>query len=324
MDYPRFSRLRCELPVPAGTRRGRVPIQLRQTGPDSLAILPPLAPGDVTHQLVCVGGVPFITHLPHLDATLSGEIARTSFWELAESFALIHALRPGHTFVDVGANLGYYSVLASHILQGRGMVCAVEPEPRNYLVLSANLLLTKLLFQQAAPAIVIPQALSDHSGNARLFLFDQNSGAHSLVAKQGAIDSVIVPCASLDALRFSTDSEPVIKRPIDVIKADIQGSELAMLKGAEKTLGQDRPLLVLEFEPYLLGPEVCLAALAWLRTHRYSLFRVFHANSQDPHGILAESVRILSSDEVAELVQKKMIGPYGSIIAYPDKDESEG
>lgn len=311
-------RLRCEVAIPGGSRQARLPIRLGHTEPDVVEILPAGAGQEATHQIIDACGRPLITHLPDADGMVSGDIQRAGYWEFAESMALLSLVRPGMTVVDAGANLGYYSVLLSQALQPCGQVYAFEPEPRNHLVATANALLARKLCPQAAPAEVFPVALTDQVGSARLNLFGGNLGMHSLVyGNGGAVGASTVPTTTLDALRWAGESGPGLRRRIDVIKADVQGSELAMLRGAERTVDRDRPVLCLECEPYLTGAPACTALVEWLRDHRYPWFRVFHSNAREPYQALAESARLLSADEVLEQIGRNQIGPYGTLMAYP-------
>jgi FkbM family methyltransferase len=314
-------KLRCEVAIPVGSRQIRVLVKLRQPDPDVLQILPAGA-GEATHQIIDANGLPLITHLPEADPVVSGEIQRAGYWEFAESMALLSLVRPGMTFVDAGANLGYYSVLLAQSLQPSGQIYAFEPEPRNHLVASANALLTRQVAPQTAPTEVFATALTDQVGTARLNLFGQNLGFHSLVyGSREAAGFSVVPTTTLDTLRWSGDGPAPVGRRVDLIKADVQGSELPLLRGAERTVAEDRPILCLEFEPYLAGPEPCVALVEWLQARRYPWFRVFHSNVRDAYPALVEFTRLLTAPEVLEQVQRKLVGPYGTLLAFPGPHE---
>lgn len=312
-------RLRCEVAIPSGFRQGRVLVQLRQPDPDVLLLLPAKDLGEATHQIVDACGMPLITHLAEPDPVVSGELLRTGYWEFAESMVLLSLARPGMTFVDAGANLGYYTVLLAGTLQADGQIYAFEPEARNHLILTANALLTRQLCPQAAPTEVVACALGDRVGNARLNVFDKNLGMHSLVfGSREAVSTSMVPVTTLDTLRWTEGASPALGRRIDLLKADVQGSELALLQGAEQTLERDRPTLCLEFEPHLSGPDTCTALVEWLQARRYTAFRLFHSNVNEPYRALVEAVRLLTAQEVVEQVRRKLVGVYGTLVAFPD------
>lgn len=312
--------LRRELVIPSGFRRGRLLVRLGREGPDTLVLAAAQGPDDATHQLVNAGGVPFLTHLAERDPVISGELTNRNIWEAAESILLLSCARPGTTFLDVGANVGYYSALLARAIQKTGRVFAFEPEPENYLLLTANALLMKELYPETAPITPDCQALADRHGTAQLTLFDGNLGKHSLVHENAMGErSILVPTITLDALRVGQGgTPPVIDRRIDLLKADAQGSELMLLRGSEQTLERDRPLLCLEFEPHLSGDALCLELVDWLIGHGYSRFRLFHANHDEPYRIITELANYWTGEELGAFVRRKRIGPYGTLFAYPD------
>ncbi|MEM6996443.1 MAG: FkbM family methyltransferase, partial [Myxococcota bacterium] len=72
------------------------------------------------------------------DRTLSETLWRTGTWEALQTKALLERLEPGDTFVDVGANLGYYTVLAAKKVGPSGRVFAFEPDPESFALLKRN------------------------------------------------------------------------------------------------------------------------------------------------------------------------------------------
>jgi FkbM family methyltransferase len=160
-------------------------------------------------------------------------------FEPAQTALLSKKLKPGMTFVDVGANIGYYTVFASRLVGNSGKVYCFEPEPRNYRILMKNILANKL-------SNVYPYnaALSDSTGTVILYTDSKNFGAHSLnkfnVYHEDSEVSVVT--MRLDDL--------VGANKIDMIKLDVQGAEPKVVAGAMRTLTAQRPMLVLELWPY--------------------------------------------------------------------------
>jgi hypothetical protein len=126
-----------------------------------------------------------------------------------------------------------------------------------------------------------------------------------------------VNVTTIDQLR----SDGEIASKLDLIKADIQGSELAMLRGGEQTILADHPMLVLEFEPYISGADTCRQLLDWLGEHGYDRVRLFKSDRCDPASLLAEFARPLSLAEVSEALRQNRIGPYGTLFAARDGKE---
>lgn len=144
-------------------------------------------------------------------------------------------LRPGGRFVDVGANVGYFSLLAARRVGPAGRVYAFEPVEPTRRALERNLGLNR-----AANVTVRPEALSDRAGEVSFFVGpDDHRGTSSLRPLEDAGNRVTVPQARLD------DLLPPGER-IDVIKIDVEGAEHLALAGMVGCLRRDRPSLVVE------------------------------------------------------------------------------
>lgn len=160
----------------------------------------------------------------------------------AEFSALGALLGPGDTFVDLGANQGAFSFRALEVLGATGRLVAVEPQPW----LAANLRRSFAANGQA-PTDVFELALGERAGEARFFVPEAGSGsaglfpAHS-AAQEHAVISVKV--ASLD------EALPWRSYPGRVVaKLDLEGAEVACLRGAREFLRARRPALLLEVSP---------------------------------------------------------------------------
>ena len=96
-------------------------------------------------------------------------------YDPVETSYLMQVLKPGMLFLDIGANIGYFTLLAASAVGPEGRVIAVEPEPKNYRVLTKNLALNGI--KNALPRNV---ALGSSCGSAALYLNEQNWGDHRL------------------------------------------------------------------------------------------------------------------------------------------------
>jgi FkbM family methyltransferase len=145
-------------------------------------------------------------------------------------------LKPGHTFVDVGANIGYYTVLAARLVGTSGKVYAFEPDPANSAYLERNLLINNL-----ENVILIKKAVSAYSGTVR-FVNDGSTG--HIVNGEKPAASVEVKAVSLD------DYFSGLKWPgIDFIKMDIEGGEKMALAGMSQVKMKNPHLrLVMEWD----------------------------------------------------------------------------
>jgi FkbM family methyltransferase len=305
-------KLRLLTPIPHLTNRERLPISLDREDPQTMSLTVVQDMSQATHQMISVLGMPLIVHRTEVDEVISGTLSRDGFWEFAESMLLMSIVRPGMTVLDVGANVGYYATLLTRLVGKNGTVHAFEPDPYNFLVLAANLCLHMRLLSEKPRVEFLPLALSDRVGTGRLERYERNLGLHRLTADSNASGNCVpVETGTIDDLR----SRSIIAQRIDLIKADIQGSELAMLRGADQTIQADRPALVPEFEPYISSAAVCREVLNWLDSNGYRHIRLFKSDRSDPFVLLQEFSRPLSIAQAAESLSQNRVGAYGTLFA---------
>ena len=160
-------------------------------------------------------------------------------------------LKPGMVVVDVGANVGYFSLLAAELVGSSGKVYAFEPEPGNHGVLQKNIEINSLSNIQ-----VEEMAVSDNSGVADFFLSELDSGSHSLFgdAARGIRESVQVTTTTLDAF-LEAEGWP----NIDLVKIDVEGAEDLVFDGARNLLATEKPALLFE----------CSSNFEYIKRHLY-------------------------------------------------------
>lgn len=150
-------------------------------------------------------------------------------------------LRPGMRVVDCGANLGYFTLLAGRLVGPTGHVDAFEPDPANRARLEAHLGLNEMHDRVTVHAA----AVSNQAGTCTLYhptADGQNHGQASLYeAFVPGGQGIDVPLVRLDQHLSAVP---------DLIKMDIEGAELAALRGAEGLLKSDRPpAMIIEHNP---------------------------------------------------------------------------
>jgi FkbM family methyltransferase len=153
-------------------------------------------------------------------------------YELSKQRAFAAALRPGHVVYDLGANVGFYSLLASVLVGPQGRVFSFEPAPRNLLLLRKHLALNGII-----NCTIYEAAVSDSKGFANFNPAGDWSEGH-LTAESA--NSFTVPTVSLDGLVLSGE----LPLP-QVMKCDIEGAEYSALKGAVKVLQEAAPVIFL-------------------------------------------------------------------------------
>jgi len=170
-------------------------------------------------------------------------------YETDKHRALAEALRPGMTFVDIGACKGDFTLFAARMVGEHGRVVAVEPEPAN-----ASWLRKSIARNDIHNTEVQQMGLSDTRGHATLHRADVGSGVqvssgwHSLIAGGVAErDEIEIETHTLDGLLVELGIVQV-----DVLKIDVEGWEVAVLRGAEHTLTGQRypPILMMDLHPH--------------------------------------------------------------------------
>ena len=156
-------------------------------------------------------------------------------WDEHVRDALRHHLREGGCFIDVGANIGYFSLMASVLVGSTGRVVAIEPSHANLARLCGNLSLNG----RANVAVVSLAASSGHASLQINFPTPNNAGAASLRAIPSVAGNLVLACP-LDAVVEAQSLRP------SVVKLDVEGFELEALKGMRNTLARFRPVVICE------------------------------------------------------------------------------
>ncbi|HUO82396.1 MAG TPA: FkbM family methyltransferase [Gammaproteobacteria bacterium] len=149
-------------------------------------------------------------------------------------------IEPGDVLFDVGANIGWYSLVFDRMAPDGVDIFAFEPEPANFALLEEN-----LARNDANKVHAIRKGVSDREETRKLHLYGKgNQGRHSLlpINDSGTIDVPVVPLDTFWAERHLGD------RPVRLLKIDVEGYEYIALKGAGAVLGRCCAVLT-EFAP---------------------------------------------------------------------------
>ena len=162
------------------------------------------------------------------------------FYEPEVRAFLLYVLKPGYTFIDCGANVGFFSVQAGGKVGRDGKIVSIEANPITYKLLERNLEANKI-------GIPLNCALTSQIGEVELFmpsdgdiysslrkdgLVENSASFHTFKIRGGTLDNVI--------------TELALSR-VDVVKVDIEGAELDVLRSAPNLLSTFRPILVVEY-----------------------------------------------------------------------------
>ena len=174
-------------------------------------------------------------------------------------------LKPGMTFVDIGANIGLYSLFAAHQIGEGGRVLSFEPYSEN-----CRLILLSLIKNSLKNVMVFPVALSVKTGHA---FFTTHIGSNGgLLPENVSVLSdpscIVVPTVRLDDF---------IQEHVDFIKIDVEGAEGLVVMGARNLIERDRPIITSEFSMEML-PRVsgitCRDYLGYFKDNHYNIFLI--------------------------------------------------
>jgi FkbM family methyltransferase len=168
----------------------------------------------------------------------------TGRYERAVQDAFEALVRPGDVVWDIGAHIGFFSLLASRLVGDSGCVVAFEPVKENRLRLERNVSLN-----EAHNVAVRSEAVGGESGAAVLHA-RSSSSMWTLRHGRASPASRVVPCTTLDDIVRSTC-------PPTLIKVDAEDVELDVLRGARRLLSEHRPTVVIELHSSVVSD--CLA-----------------------------------------------------------------
>ena len=238
-----------------------------------------------------VGGARFVCDVR--DGT-AREAWFTGKYEPQETAVVLGVLRPGGVFIDVGANWGYFTLVAAARVGPAGKVVSVEPDPRLFELLGANVAANAFSHVRAVRA-----AAGAAAGELTLTGFDPAGGNWGL-SRVGA-DAGPGFTFTVRSLALDDELDALGIDRVDLLKMDIEGAEGLALKGMAAGLRSGRyERLLVEVHPTLLpalgssaeaviGELLAAGYRAWEGKHdRDTTRRAAYARRPDPAGVLRE------------------------------------
>lgn len=195
-------------------------------------------------------------HVFVLDAHDSLGLSSVGFFEPVVTALVKDLVQPGSVVVDVGANIGYFTLLFARAAGPDGHVYAFEPHPGNFRLLETN-----VRANGYGNVTAVQAAVAEAPGETTLYLAENDHVDHRIYEAERARPGQPVQLVSLDTFFASRESK------VDFVKVDVQGAELRVLMGMRQLIAQNPGLrMVTEFWPYGLEaagspPEAYLEAL---------------------------------------------------------------
>jgi FkbM family methyltransferase len=179
-------------------------------------------------------------HEMFLDRNDSLCLSVFGIYEPTETKLVQQEIKPGDIIVDIGANIGYYTLIFAKLAGPTGKVYAFEPEPDNFKTLQKNVELNGY-----NNVVLERKAVSDSAGTVKLYRSEENLGDHRMYNSSDLGEAVEVECVTLD--EYFRDKELIP----NFIKMDIQGAEGHALRGMSDLIDRTENLrMITEFWPY--------------------------------------------------------------------------
>ncbi len=176
------------------------------------------------------------------DVGLSPHMIFEGYWEFWLTRHFAQMIRPGDTVIDIGANLGYYTLLAAHLVGDAGRVVAVEPNPEVFHRLTSSIAVNGFARWTEARNIALS---GDGTQGQRRFFVPRGEPKNGRFVAQGEDAAALTPHGMLSNVTLGRINPDDFQK-IDFIKIDVEGAELAVLEHLRPVFERFRPKVVCE------------------------------------------------------------------------------
>jgi FkbM family methyltransferase len=213
------------------------------------------------------------------DHMIGAAIARSGQYEPHVTAVLRQLLKPDMIFLDIGANIGYFTLLAASIVGENGRVLSFEPVPANIQLLQQSIAANT--FHNIT---LYPRAVLETSQEIALEIGGKNSNSRVVNPDSDELERPLATAVVLDEVLNHLPR-------LDVVKMDIEGAEPRALQGMTRLVQKHRPTLITEFSPDLIQLTSGVNPLTFLQQLTkldYDLFNLLpglkleHASPQSP------------------------------------------
>jgi len=198
-------------------------------------------------------------------------------------------IKEGDIVIDIGANIGYYTLIFAQLVGASGKVFAFEPEPKNFEILKKNIEVNNYQNIIAEQKIV-----SDESGMVKLFIAEQGIVGHRIQQKTDSQKFIEVESIILDNYLKNLN----LSEKINFIKIDVEGAEVKVLEGSKIMIEKSDQLKIFtefnreDIKKYDYNPEYLLSFLI------KNKFNFFLPNYKTNTIIKTDKNTLLSSEEL--------------------------
>ena len=194
-------------------------------------------------------------HKMFLDSKDSLCLSINGVYEPFETELVKKEIKKGDVVLDLGANIGYYTLIFAKLVGKRGKVFAFEPDPTNFSLLKKNVEINGYKNVE-----LVQKAVSNKTGKIKLYLCEDNKGDHRIYNSHDGRQSIEIEAIRLD------DYFKNYNGAVDFIKMDIQGAEGGAIQGMFNLLKKNNVKIITEFWPiglkrFGIDSEECLKLL---------------------------------------------------------------
>jgi FkbM family methyltransferase len=222
------------------------------------------------------------------DTMVGQTIQARGKWEPWVTKAIKDLLKPGMMFVDVGANVGYFTLLASDLVGPEGRVVAIEPLPQNNQLLAKSVKLNQRNNIEIHPVAAGPKN-------------DVMTMCHAARYNSGSFhfQNPDKPKQMTWNMEVRTLDNILDGRKPDLIKIDVEGGEALVLQGMQEILTKHRPLILMEYSDNYLRDVSCVAG-AELLSRLEEFGYLFQDIDLMKKGLLGQSIKEIEAAQKAK------------------------
>lgn len=198
---------------------------------------------------------------------VSLSILQYGFFEEGLTKMILEYLKPGMIFIDIGAHIGYFTMLASYIVGEKGMVHSFEPTPNTYEVLIQNIKRKNVITNNCA--VFSEETIirfNDYGLKYSAFNTFKKARLDESILKNLNPISVKVKTVTLDKYVKMKKCEP------DFIKIDVENAELEVLQGAKDTIKEFHPIISMEVGDFDLNDKHSSECISLLNNYGYQAY----------------------------------------------------
>jgi len=210
----------------------------------------------------------------HNDIGISEELRIFKIHEPLTTELIKNIVKEGMICIDLGSNLGYYTLLESKLVGNSGKVIAFEPSPVTYEHFKKN-----LEINQTTNVDHFNIALGDTNGKVKFLVSKLSNWCRVVDDSTTTFDDNVIKVPMLTLDTFSSEHQ---LNKIDFIRMDIEGYELKAYSGMTQVIKKFKPDLYIEIHPSLIGIEKTIEFLLQLKEDGYEIKHYTHRISDTP------------------------------------------